>query len=467
MLQDSKPKELLESLLMFVIQYILPPVVTIFVMVLFFEIFLLEQYIRLERLSGFDRAIYTKYQIAKDKQLPFDTRGQWEVVDTYNSSIHDKEKLIYPMFGAYWLKTEIPGFGPVYNKPEFVPLTGPSLHKIVTDSEGGTYGIHLLDEHGFNNPTGLYDKPVDIAVVGDSFAEGISVNSGEDSVSFIRQLQYPNSLNFGKAGAGPLSVLATIREYVEIVKPKIVLWYYYEGNDLQDIPTEINVVNDTSLGNYLVNYLNPQFTQNLFNRQKEIDKYIEEVFWPRFIFSIDRGPHGPPLTRSFNTAQEKILQIKNELNKRTFLDKLLLKSSFLYFKRNVKSLRVKLAELINPPEQFEPSHRDMVYFDMVMRLAKKSIESYGGKLIFVYIPEFYRIEARDAKKYYNQSNPNNKQKVLSMISDIGLDIIDITPEILNHKDPLSLYFFRMHGHFNVEGNEFIAKIILNKLNNLK
>ena len=53
-------------------------------------------------------------------------------------------------------------------------------------------------------------------------------------VALIRQ-RHPATRNFGMAGDGPLLMLATLQEYVSPLKPRIVLWFYFEGNDLIDL----------------------------------------------------------------------------------------------------------------------------------------------------------------------------------------------------------------------------------------
>ncbi len=100
-------------------------------------------------------------------------------------------------------------------------------------------------------------------------------------ISAIRR-RHPGTLNLGIGGNGPLVMLATIREYAQIVKPKVVLWFYFEGNDLADLGNERK---NPVLSQYLTNN---EFSQGLFNRQAEIDRalvaYLESV--PKTNWSI-------------------------------------------------------------------------------------------------------------------------------------------------------------------------------------
>ena len=51
---------------------------------------------------------------------------------------------------------------------------------------------------------------------------------------------YPYTvINFSKGGSGPLAELGRLKEYAEVIRPKIVLLGYFEGNDLYDLQEEM------------------------------------------------------------------------------------------------------------------------------------------------------------------------------------------------------------------------------------
>ena len=98
-------------------------------------------------------------------------------------------------------------------------------------NESGEYIIYDSDEHGFHNPPGLWHKDaVQAVAVGDSFTHGVFVPSEDSFVSVIRS-RMPATVNLGVDGNGPLAMLATLKEYAASLRPTIVLWFYYEGND--------------------------------------------------------------------------------------------------------------------------------------------------------------------------------------------------------------------------------------------
>ena len=77
-------------------------------------------------------------------------------------------------------------------------------------------------------------------------------------------------MNLSIAARGPLKEYANLREYIDIIKPKRIIWLYHESNDLYDLESEIT--ND-----YLKQYLeNDDFSQNLILKQNQIDKILIE-----------------------------------------------------------------------------------------------------------------------------------------------------------------------------------------------
>ena len=118
------------------------------------------------------------------------------------------------------------------DQQELFPLGGISNSTTVFCNENGYWSIYESDEHGFNNPSGLYTAGgTDIAIIGDSFAEGACVKPNETIAAVLRQLGY-RTLSFGKGGNGPLVELASLAEYARPIQPEIVLWLYCETNDL-------------------------------------------------------------------------------------------------------------------------------------------------------------------------------------------------------------------------------------------
>ena len=69
------------------------------------------------------------------------------------------------------------------------------------------------------------------------------------------------------SGQSSLLQLAAIKEYLPRYAPKIVLWVYCEGIDLDDL-------HDESTYPLLMRYLEPTFSQHLLTRQPDIDQAL-------------------------------------------------------------------------------------------------------------------------------------------------------------------------------------------------
>ena len=93
--------------------------------------------------------------------------------------------------------------------------------------------IYQSDRYGFNNPDSEWDADEIVwLLTGDSFAEGVSVQPGEDIAGQLRTITQESSISLGRSCNGPLMELAELIEYADAIKPKRVLWTYYEENDL-------------------------------------------------------------------------------------------------------------------------------------------------------------------------------------------------------------------------------------------
>ena len=88
------------------------------------------------------------------------------------------------------------------------------------------------DGKGFRNAADL-DR-ADIALIGDSYIEGSYVSDNETAaVRLQEQLGRPVE-NLGVAGYGSLQELKVLEKYALPLHPTLVVWFFFEGNDLDD-----------------------------------------------------------------------------------------------------------------------------------------------------------------------------------------------------------------------------------------
>jgi hypothetical protein len=303
-----------------------------------------------------------------------------------------------------------------FKRDQIAPLGGVSAKTTLTCNESGEYETYIADEHGFNNPTGLYRADVvDIVLVGDSFTHGHCVSAGEDIASHLRKTG-ESVINLGYGGNGPLIKLATLKEYAEPLRPKIVLWLYYEGNDLEDLAVEQQVP-------LFLNYLERDYSQNLFNRQSEVDKillrYLDEKVVEAERKSIEDNQF---------TLNNQLTQIVRLYRLRQILDK-----------------------VFSPPAAPPPPPP---LFEEILQEARDRTSAWGGKLYFVYLPAWQRYGTNA-----DQTTLFHRDQVLSIVAKLDIPMIDIHEAMIQHPDPLSLFPFRLPGHYVAEGYELVASAL--------
>jgi hypothetical protein len=190
----------------------------------------------------------------------------------------------------------------------FVVAPGaPDVHTIMCREGARPFVEYDADELGFNNPRGIWGKPVDLVFIGDSMTYGACVDNRDHFMAQIRE-KYPATLNLGAGGIGPLIELAVVREFVPHVRPKYVFYMYDENNDLYFVegagtPDLANEYHNAILRNYLTD---DQFSQRLFERRADANDIVKQYLDGVIALSLAaRAPHklmlrflGLPLTRA-------------------------------------------------------------------------------------------------------------------------------------------------------------------------
>jgi len=297
-----------------------------------------------------------------------------------------------------------------------LPLGGISKKTTVGKNESGRYSIYPSDRYGFNNPDSEWDaKEVKWLLIGDSFTEGSTVQPGEDIAGQLRVITQKSAINLGWSGNGPLTELAALVEYAKAIRSKrVVLWLYYEENDLtRDLTREKAV-------SLLMKYMENGFSQNLISRQNEID----DMF----------GEHIEGMKAAYKTQWMRLIEVRRAID---FDNK----------------IAVDVDVDVDDP-----------LFAKILTNAKARVESWRGMLYFIYLPDYSRYNNKAV--FSSHDRFMKKSEVLDLVKGLDIPVIDIHKEVfVNHPDSLSLFPLRKRGHYNAKGYAEVAKAIVRGVKN--
>jgi len=102
------------------------------------------------------------------------------------------------------------------------------------------------------------------------------------------------------------------------------------------------------------------------------------------------------------------------------------------------------------------SDEEFNLFRNVLVDAIGTVESWGGRMYFVYLPEWARYAERELAN-------KNRAHVLELVKSLRLPLIDIHELFAGHHDPLGLFPFRELNHYNIEGHRLVGTEILRVL----
>lgn len=362
----------------------------------------------------FDFNTFTNQELREKKKniaiskVDYDHRTLFEV---YRERKKENDKLVVKVNPSYHFLTNSP----------LRPMSGISNSETLYCNENGYYVFYDSDRYGFRNINLNWDDKIEIMVLGDSFAQGACVN---DDRLISNQLNY-KVINTSYVGMGPLSQLATLKEYYPIADPKIVLWFYSEGNDLFNLNFELK---DKILKNYLSS---SKFTQNLINRQNEIDNINFKILEDE----IDR-------------RKKQHYKIYTDALKLATLRSLLIER---FFKEKREYKEISYSHNLNN-------------FEKILLNAQSFLKANNTKLIMIYTPQIFRyMDKKNQQKMKHYLK--DYQNVISIFERNNIEYLDLNKNIFSKlDDPLDYYPFRSPGHFNEKGYDLVSKEINNFLN---
>ncbi len=303
------------------------------------------------------------------------------------------------------------------------PLGGISNVVSVMCSEG-TWRVYRADEHGLTNPPGQWArKDIDLALLGDSFTQGWCVDTAQSLASLIRA-KHPATIVAGFGASGPLTQLAQVRELLEPLRPRLVLWFYFEGNDLTDLDREkVNPI--------LARYLDTTFTQRLAARQGDVDAHLRayEAHAESLAVAKERTTLAPARPGLVARAWS-VIKLRH-LRERFFAKR--------------------------PPEP-RLTCCDLGLYGRVAGLVKQRVESWGGRLAVVYLPSGTRLAGRKPLAPEEAAG----DRVTALLDTLGIPVVDLRGSLPAFGSARELYVYP-EAHFTVKGHAAAASIVLSWL----
>jgi len=345
-----------------------------------------------------------------------DHRSRKEVIETLRSEGRNAYLTIHPILLLRRQKrNEWHSVLSLDNK-EILPLGGIASVVTVYNRESGQWAVFESDEYGFRNPAGTWNHDkFDLVVIGDSFAHGAGLLDSGDFASLLRS-SFPNSINLASGANGPLTVFATVREYCRKLKPRFVVYFYYEGNDLGDLNKE--------------------------KRTPLLMRYLGDESWSQDLYA------------QRNAINTMLLDFGEKQIRKYYVEKPLARLRQIFTLSNLRArIGLDLGTKVRESRRLQP---DLALFETILERFREEVKACGGTFIVAYLPAW--------KRYKNPATYNvYRREVLNILKTNGIPVVDLHPVFQKQADVFSLFHFGLNGHYNQTGAKLVADEVRKKL----
>jgi hypothetical protein len=314
----------------------------------------------------------------------------------------------------------------VIESQEILPLAGiPNVLTVYCQAEDLSMITYSSDPFGFRNPAGSSRRvgPT-FALLGDSFVQGTCVS---EAATYVAQLSILGaSTSYGMNGTSALAQMAIFREYVQPKRPHHVMWFFYEGNDLNEYLVE-------RTWPLLQKYLERDYVQDLVRLNSPVSLAMK-----RFI------------DKRLESVEVATLAHDRHQNRSVLTEMV----DFLLLRRARSVLQLVNAGTEPSTNLTEEEWREIsnIWAEVI-----ETQREHGGQVTFVYIPTHLRFLVDNPKPFEIL-----EQKVESLWSSLGADHVTLTHTLEASAEPLK-HYEDGDGHFNAEGYRLTAKAIVEHL----
>jgi lysophospholipase L1-like esterase len=283
------------------------------------------------------------------------------------------------------------------------------------------------DGHGFRNPW-PWPERAEIVAVGDSLTFGYGVEDDQAWSSLLdRSLPHTHVVNLALIGSAPQQYLRVYETFGTDLKPKVLLFGLFPGNDVKDAGTFDEWQAAGSEGNYDV--------------------------WRFFRGRIPRPAQG----------------IKHYL-KKSYLVLCLREAWRLYRlpgKTRITALdfpdggRLQLFFYTSWWQSVEASedHPDFQLILQTVEKARTSTRQQGTELLVLLLPTREEVYL----PLLGEESPDDSGPFRAAFEERGIPYLDLTPAFRKRAKAHEQLFFEVDGHPNVAGNALIAEEVLTHL----
>lgn len=373
-------------------------------------------------LVQFLSGVYSNIEYHAALSLPAtgDQREKSQVIDDLRREGHDAYPLVHPRF---FLSEEGKLQEPIkVDGRKFFPIFALKHTKQVVCNELGFWLTIDTDRYGFPNADMDWDVgSVDVAFIGDSFTAGSCVKPDQKFSSLIAK-RFGTSLNFGIVHNGPLLELAILKEFAVRRNPKIVVWSYFEGNDLEELSVERN-------HSILSRYTEEDFSQEFDGLLNEIHDAMREKYLQR-----EEGLREKGFCHKKSILQPSFCQINVG-----YIVKFGLFRDFLK-----ERIGVNLALKSDNRDEFDV---ELNLFQNVLKEAERTVRLWGGRLVFVYLPGSKSVRTGKKHPYHD--------RILDRVRELNILTVDTTPALRKNLETDAMFV----THFTPEGNVVVSEEI--------
>lgn len=321
--------------------------------------------------------------------------------------------------------------------PQLIHIHKPGS-RLTGQRRGGDLAFHLgappwrtytwdvtMDEQGFRNPPGRRDGHY--AMLGDSFVEGIHVKDSDVISAVLESATGRAVLNFGQGAYGPYQERVVLDRFVLARQPRVVIWTFYEGNDLIDLALYRDATRDWEafIGQFQSLPRRRMFTKNL-------------------LVSLGDRLYPPLLRRSARDFECRVRQAGGG-------------DASLYFLYGLGPLT-------------ERDMKDVVEFGEILHAAHTALSARGIRLVLAYVPTKFRVY-----QPYCRIHPGSAiaawqvndlpQRIEALASGIAPDIVfvDLTASLRAEAARGELVYFPDDTHWSERGHRVAGEALARAL----